>query len=97
FPVVGQEDSYLGMVFLDDVKTLIFRPELYNKIYVRELMFQPPCTADISETMDQIAHKFLQIPDYNIPILDGKTYIGFVSRANVFSNYRKKVKEMSND
>ncbi|MEG1497877.1 MAG: chloride channel protein [Bacteroidales bacterium] len=97
FPVVGQEDSYLGVVFLDDVKTLIFRPELYNKIYVRELMFQPPCTADISETMDQIAHKFLQIPDYNIPILDGKTYIGFVSRANVFSNYRKKVKEMSND
>lgn len=97
FPVVDETNKYLGVVFLDDVKPLIFRSELYDKILVKEIMFQPICTADISESTDEIASKFLHISDYNIPILDKGKYIGFVSRANIFSNYRVKLKELSND
>lgn len=97
FPVVDIDGCYKGVVFLDEVKPLIFKPELYDKIKVSDLMFQTKFTADIKDNMEEVAQKFLKIPDYNIPVLDGEKYIGFLSRANVFSSYRAKVKELSND
>lgn len=97
YPVTDGESRYLGVVFLDEVKPLIFRPELYDKIRVSDVMFRPLCTVDMSESMETIAQKFLSIPDYNIVVLDGEKYEGFLSRANVFSTYRQKVKEMSSD
>lgn len=97
YPVTDESGRYLGVVFLDEVKPLIFRPELYDKIAVSDVMFRPLCTVDMSESMETIAQKFLSVPDYNIVVLDGERYEGFLSRANVFSSYRQKVKEMSSD
>ncbi|MCM1532621.1 MAG: chloride channel protein [Bacteroides sp.] len=97
FPVTASDGEFLGIVFLDDIKTLIFKPELYGQITVKELMYKPQTIIYRQENMEQVARKFHNSPDYNIPVLDGKTYVGFVSRANVFSNYRNKVKEFSND
>ena len=97
FPVTGADGEFLGIVFLDDIKTLIFKPELYGQITVKELMYKPQTIINRQENMAQVARKFNGSPDYNIPVLDGKTYVGFVSRANVFSHYRNKVKEFSND
>lgn len=97
FPVVGAEGEFLGLVFLDDIKTLIFKPEIYGQITVNELMYKPKTIIYREENMGQVARKFQNCSDYNIPVLDGNTYVGFVSRANVFSNYRNKVKEFSND
>lgn len=97
FPVTDTHGKYLGVVFLDDIKTLIFRTELYDQIYVRELMFRPNVQISQHEPMEEIAKKFQNCKDYNIPVVDGEKYVGFVSRANVFSNYRNKVKEFSND
>lgn len=97
FPVTGTDGEFLGIVFLDDIKTLIFKPELYGQITVKELMYKPQTIINRQENMAQVARKFNSSSDYNIPVLDGKTYVGFVSRANVFSHYRNKVKEFSND
>ncbi len=97
FPVTGSDGEFLGIVFLDDIKTLIFKPELYGQITAKELMYKPQTIIYRQENMEQVARKFQNCPDYNIPVLDGKTYVGFVSRANVFSHYRNKVKEFSND
>lgn len=97
FPVVGDGGEFLGIVFLDDIKTLIFKPEIYGQITVKELMYKPKNIIYREENMSQVARKFQNCSDYNIPVLDGKTYVGFVSRANVFSNYRNKVEEFSND
>lgn len=97
YPVTDEDNRYLGVVFLDEVKPLIFRAELYDKITVSDVMFRPQCTVDMSESMESIAQKFLTVADYNIAVLDGDRYEGFLSRANVFSSYRQKVKEMSSD
>ncbi|MDE6493671.1 MAG: chloride channel protein [Bacteroidales bacterium] len=97
FPVTDPQNKFLGIVFLDDIKTVIFRPELYGQISVKELMYKPKTIIYRQENMEQVAKKFNTCSDYNIPVLDGETYVGFVSRANVFSNYRNKVKEFSND
>jgi len=44
-----------------------------------------------------VAQKFHNTVHYNLPVLSGGKYIGFLSRANVFSAYRKMLKEFSEE
>lgn len=97
YPVTDAENNFLGIVFLDDIKTVIFRPELYDKIYVKDLMYEPNLVIQRQENMAQVAKKFQQSNKYNIAVLSHGKYVGFISRANVFSSYRAKVEEYSSD
>ena len=97
YPVTDEKGRFFGLVFFDDIKTLIFKPELYDQILVKDLMYMPKTLIYRQENMEEVARKFQNCQDYNIPVLDGDKYVGFVSRANVFSHYRTKVKEFSND
>jgi CIC family chloride channel protein len=75
----------------------MFRTEYYEKIYVKELMYSPKYTVDISEKIEDVVKKMSDTNDYNFAVLDKDRYLGFVSRADVFSTYRETVKELSND
>lgn len=97
FPVIDENNLFLGVVFINDVREIIFKPELYDSMYVSNLMFMPDAYVDRSATMEDVASKFQETAHYNLPVLDQGKYVGFVSRANVFSAYRKMVKEFSKD
>jgi CIC family chloride channel protein len=47
--------------------------------------------------MQQVAEIFETSNYYNLPVVNKGKYVGFVSRAKVFSNYRKKMKHFAND
>jgi CIC family chloride channel protein len=47
--------------------------------------------------MGSIAQKFRLSEHYNIVVLNKGKFVGFLSRANVFSAYRKILQEMSED
>jgi CIC family chloride channel protein len=47
--------------------------------------------------MEVVVHKFNQSGNYNLPVCKGGKYVGFVSRANIFSAYRKMLKHFSDD
>ena len=88
FPVVDDDNKFLGVVWENDIRHLVFKPELYDNIYVNELMFMPEPTVSVHESMEDVAYKFQTSSHYNLPVLDEGRYVGFVSRANVFSKYR---------
>ncbi|MFO7852814.1 MAG: chloride channel protein [Bacteroidota bacterium] len=92
FPVVDSENTFLGVVWVNDIRHLVFKPELYDNFYVRELMFMPEPTVSIHESMEDVAYKFQTSSHYNLPVLDNGKYVGFVSRANVFSKYRSMIR-----
>lgn len=97
FPVVDVEGTFLGVVFTNDIRHILFKRELYETTFVRNLMFMPDTLVEIHETMEDVAQKFQTTAHYNLPVLDGTKYVGFVSRANVFSAYRKLVRDFSQD
>jgi len=97
FPVIDAEGTFLGVIFTNDIRHILFSPELYETVFVRQLMFMPDTLVEIHETMEDVAQKFQTTAHYNLPVLDNGKYIGFVSRANVFSAYRKLVKDFSQD
>lgn len=92
FPVINDKGVFLGVVWLNDIRHIVFKTRLYRDTFVRELMFMPSPTVDINESMEDVAHKFQSSSHYNLPVLDKGRYIGFVSRANVFSKYRSMIR-----
>jgi len=95
FPVVGDNDKFHGIIIMDQVRHIMFRPELYDTTLVRNLMFMPTNMVDIHDPMEKVAQKFQHSGKFNLVVLDQGKYVGFVSRANVFSKYREMLKEFS--
>jgi CIC family chloride channel protein len=97
FPVVDEENNFLGVIFINDIRHIIFEHDQYETVYIRNLMYMPDTLVSQDATMEDVAQKFAETAHYNLPVLNNGKYVGFVSRANVFSAYRKLVKDFSND
>jgi CIC family chloride channel protein len=97
FPIVDEEGYLKGMVKMDDVRHLIFRQELYDKLHVSHLMYLPEHFISTEDSMEQVIEKFESSGRYNLAVIDKGKYIGFISRARVFSNYRKTMAHFSHD
>ncbi len=93
FPVIDKDNHLLGIVWVNDIRHIVFKTELYDKTYVRDLMFMPTPSVSPDESMEDIARKFQTSSHYNLPVLKEGKYIGFVSRANVFSRYRTIIRQ----
>jgi CIC family chloride channel protein len=97
FPVVDDEGTFFGTVHLNDIRHVIFKPELYNTVKVSSIMNTPMTTANLEDSMEDIVEKFQKTPHFNIVVLRDGKYVGFVSRAKVFSTYRSMLKNFSED
>lgn len=90
YPVVGEEDGIMyGMIKLDDIRDKIFQPELYDKIDVRTLMYIPEFFFSPHDDMEDVVKTIQKSGHYNFPVLDNGKYIGCVSRARIFLEYRR--------
>jgi CIC family chloride channel protein len=97
YPVVDQHNYMKGIVKLDDIRHIMFRQELYSTTRVRDLMITPEWSLEVTDQMEEVARVFTESGRYNIPVLDKGKYLGFVSRARVFSSYRDMLKNFSED
>jgi CIC family chloride channel protein len=97
YPVIDEQNHFYGIIFLDDIRNIMFKPELYDTTSVSSLMFMPSTFVDPEESMEEVAKKFQKTQNYNLPVLKDGKYIGFISRANVFSEYRKLLKDFSDE
>ena len=97
FPIVDENGYLQGMVKMDDIRHLIFKQELYDTVYVKDLMYHPEYYISTEDTMEDVATKFETSGRYNIAVIDRGKYIGFISRARVFSSYRKTMSQFSRE
>lgn len=97
FPVVDKQNNFYGIVIMDQIRHIMFQPELYESTKVRDLMFHPSNIIELSDDMETVAGKFQHSGKYNLIVLDKGKYVGFISRANMFSHYRQLLKDFSED
>jgi CIC family chloride channel protein len=97
FPVVNEEKELVGIIYLDDIRDIIFNTELYEKVMVEELMQTPAEVIDLHEKMEHVLEIFEQTAAWNLPVTDNGQYLGFISRSKIFSSYRKLLQEVSDD
>ncbi len=99
FPVVDPDTRILaGVVLLDEVRNIMFRPELYERFTVRQLMISPPATINQNLPMEKVMQIFEDTNAWNLPIVDDqKRYIGYVSKSKIFNSYRHVLVHFSED
>lgn len=97
FPVVEADGTLRGMVKMDDIREIIFDHELYDKVHVRDLMYMPEFYISPRDSMYTVAAKFESSGRFNLAVIDNGKYIGFISRARVFSDYRNTMRTLSNE
>ena len=97
FPVVDEDHLFHGIVKMDDIRHIMFESDMYKKTLVRDLMFMPEYTIAVNESMEEVAKKFQSSNRYNIVVLDNGKYLGFLSRARVFSSYREMLRRISRE
>ena len=92
FPVTDIENKLLGIIILDNIREIMFKNELYDKVSAKELMTNPPATISPTQTMETVMKKFDETGAWNLPVIDNGQYVGFISKSSVFSSYRTKLK-----
>jgi CIC family chloride channel protein len=98
YPVTDSKRHIKGMVFLDDIRTEMFEPSLYRITTVRDRMKPVPDIIRIDETMEQVIEKFTKTGAWNLPVVNrNNEYIGFLSKAKIFSAYRELLKNLFGD
>lgn len=96
FPVVDDNKKLRGLVLLDDIRNIMFRPELYQRFKVSKFMISPPATVVMPCSMEQIMKIFDKSKAWNLPVIneDG-SYLGMLSKSRIFNTYREVLSNLS--
>lgn len=97
FPVVDEEGFLAGIVSLDQIRNIMFDKSQYDELTVENLMESPAELVQINDPMETVVNKFELSEAWNLPVVDGGKYIGFVSKSKLFSAYRKLLVEFSEE
>ncbi len=97
FPVTDDDNKFLGIVLLNDIRNIMFQQRLYERMRVRQFMISPPGKIEVGMPMEKVMNLFDDTNAWNLPVVENGKYIGFVSKAKIFNSYRTVLKNFSND
>ena len=97
FPVVDEYNILEGVISLDDVREMMFNTELYETTIMRDIMNIPPSYIDKSESIETVMEAFRKTGAWNLPVLDKGYYVGFISKARIYSTYRELLVQFSEE
>lgn len=98
FPVVDSKNKFQGVIYLNDIRSIMFDRSLYDSTKIESLMKNAPTVVLMDEKMDSVMNKFEVSEAWNLPVIDiNGEYQGFVSRSKIFSYYREQLQQVSHD
>ena len=95
FPVIDQQKQFLGIVLLDDIRPIMFDSEMYKSVTVTTIMKVAPETIQYDDSVSKIMQKFKESGAWNLPVIKGNTYVGFISKSKLLTAYRNKLIEVT--
>jgi chloride channel protein, CIC family len=97
FPVVDENGMLKGMVKLSEIRSFIFETALYDSVKIGDLMYMPKFFVSPRDSMEEVVNKFESSGRFNLAVIDDGKYVGFLSRAIVFSHYRENIRQGSSE
>jgi len=90
--------QFVGAVYLDDIRHLIFRAELYRQFSVAQLMKKPEGILTVNDSMDVVVSTFDRTHAWTLPVVDEEgLFIGFIRKSSVLTVYRQLLADFSTD
>lgn len=98
YPVTDNQKKLIGIVLLDDIRNIMFRPELYHRFKVSKFMTSAPARLTNTNSMEEVMRIFDDTQAWNLPVVDAEgKYWGFVSKSKIFNSYREVLVQFSED
>ena len=92
FPVVDADKNLVGIILLDDIRTVMFDQTLYDSTSVETFMHNPPDYIYFEkDSMKEVMRKFQDSGAWNLPVIKDGNYYGFVSKSKMLTAYRKEL------
>jgi len=92
FPVVNDNKEFLGILTLNDIRSIMFDVSLYEKINVNDLMHS---ASDIiyyeKDSNEEILNKFKSTGAWNLVVIKNGKYFGFISKSRMLTAYRRQL------
>lgn len=92
FPVLDATGTLVGIIYLENIREIMFNASLYDVKTVADLMQPPVLTVQADDPMNDIMEKFDSSGAWNIAVLKDGKYAGFISKSRIFSTYRDRMK-----
>jgi CIC family chloride channel protein len=92
FPVTDDEKNFIGIILLDNIRSVMFDQTLYNSTTVETFMQKPPEIIYYEEdSMEKVMKKFQRSKAWNLPVIRDHKYYGFVSKSKLLTAYRREL------
>lgn len=92
FPVVNEDNEFLGILTINDIRSIMFDKNLYESVKVRSLMHEG---SDIiyyeNDSIEDILNKFKSTGAWNLVVLKDEKYFGFISKSRLLTAYRRQL------
>lgn len=95
FPVVNGREELIGVVLLNDIRSVMFDRDKYDTMTVREVMVVPPAFIATDESMESVMNKFETTGAWCLPVVDHRKFVGFVSKSRILTVYRRVLTHLS--
>jgi CIC family chloride channel protein len=96
FPVIDENRNFLGIILLDDIRSIMFDQKMYDEVQVSDIMQRAPEIIDINKDRPkEIMSKFQEANVWNLPVVEDGKYIGFISKSKLLTAYRQKLIEVT--
>ena len=92
FPVVDNNNHLVGIILLDDIRTVMFDQDLYESTSVETFMHNPPNYIYYeTDSMKTVMRKFQNSAAWNLPVIKNGCYYGFISKSKLLTAYRREL------
>jgi CIC family chloride channel protein len=95
YAVTDEQGYFLGIIYLEDLKEIMFEQSLQSKLLVKDLMHIPEAIIEISEDFYSVMKQFDDTGAWIFPVVKEKQFVGFIAKTKVFQVYRDQLKLMS--
>jgi CIC family chloride channel protein len=95
--VVNAEGSLDGLISVDDIRPIMFNPALYDTTMVKQLMKPPAALIHLNDNVANVIRRFDETHAWNLPVINDKKLVGFVSKSSILNQYRLLLQEYSED
>lgn len=88
FPVISSNNEFIGIITIDDIREIMFKQNLYDKVLVKELMRRTNHVITEKHDISAAMRMFDESNLWNIPVVVNSKYKGFISKSTILEKYR---------
>lgn len=94
--VIDENCKLVGIISIDDVRPLLFNPDVYDLLSVKGLMKEPATVISDFDSVVSVVKKFDDTGAWNLPVVKvSGEFVGFISKSGVLNSYRQLLRSHS--